>query len=149
MNAISQQAPKKTGDAARPWDVCAIEGIYQKNCSKIRAALKRKEARIDRQVMQEDEHHYLYGDYNGWYHQAYDERMGAYVSGAYEDKVCAGDTALIIAVKTGDISVVSTILEFKPNIEITNIDGMRAADYARRNGLKDLLNDDGVDGVTL
>ena len=75
--------------------------------------------------------------------------MGAYVSGAYEDKVCAGDTALIIAVKTGDISVVSTILEFKPNIEITNIDGMRAADYARRNGLKDLLNDEGVDGVTL
>jgi hypothetical protein len=82
--------------------------------------------------------------YAGWYHQPYDENISAYVSGAYEDVVCCGDTALIMAVKTGDISVVSCILEFKPNIEITNIDGMRAADYARRNGLKDLLNDDGA-----
>jgi hypothetical protein len=49
-------------DATKSWDIALVEGIYQKNCTKIRKALKRKEARIDRQVAQDDEHHFFFGE---------------------------------------------------------------------------------------
>ena len=102
---------------------------------RLQAAYKEPNANIDKAVEGIDAYHYQFGDYLGIYHQSYDEAIEAYVSGAYDVPVAPGDTALIMAVKTQDLSVISAIVKLEPNFGIMNSNGERAATVAQRLGV--------------
>ena len=67
--------------------------------------------------------------------QSYDETIDAYVSGAYDVPVAPGDTALLMAVKTQDLSMIAAIVKLEPNFGIMNSNGERAATVAQRLGV--------------
>ena len=127
------------GGSGKSWTKEVIAAIYTQDVKRLKNAYKEPKALIDKTVEAVDSFHWRFGDYLGIYHQSYDETIGGYVSGAYEETVCPGDTALMLAVKTGDISVISALIQMDPNFGLMNANGDRAATIARRLGVDQRL----------
>jgi hypothetical protein len=82
------------------WCKELMKAIFKHDSAGIAKVYAMKDANIDRVVEHDDGFHYLFGDFSGVYHEAYDEEIQAYVSGAYSTPIQAGDSALMIALKT-------------------------------------------------
>ena len=92
-----EQEKQILSGSGKSWTKEVVAAIYTHDAKRLTAAYKEPKALIDKTVEAVDSYHWRFGDYLGIYHQSYDETIGGYVSGAYEEKVCPGDTALMLA----------------------------------------------------
>ena len=144
-----EQEKQILSGSGKSWTKEVVAAIYTHDAKRLTAAYKEPGALIDKTVEAVDSYHWRFGDYLGIYHQSYDESIGGYVSGAYDEKVCPGDTALMIAIKTGDISTISALIKLEPNYGLMNANGDRAATVAKRLGVDERLGPLNADGDLL